>query len=179
MATNLALDDSLIDEARRIGRHSTKKAAVTAALEEYILRRKQLEYSICWELSTTTPPMTTAPCAGLIASKASGEGAGGHLRLVLAVAAREPGGAQFRRADHARRSEGGDPGRARRDVGPIRQEVLSASAKQPSLSACAKLSPHFPTSQSPPRTMKRQHGCTISAAVGEWRAAALTFSSAP
>jgi Arc/MetJ family transcription regulator len=43
MATNLALDDSLIDEARRIGRHSTKKAAVTAALEEYILRRKQLE----------------------------------------------------------------------------------------------------------------------------------------
>ncbi|MGB8260990.1 MAG: type II toxin-antitoxin system VapB family antitoxin [Terracidiphilus sp.] len=43
MATNLALDDALIDEARRIGRHATKKAAVTAALEEYIQRRKQLE----------------------------------------------------------------------------------------------------------------------------------------
>jgi Arc/MetJ family transcription regulator len=43
MATNLAIDDSLIDEARRIGRHGTKKAAVTAALEEYIRRRKQLE----------------------------------------------------------------------------------------------------------------------------------------
>jgi len=43
MATNLALDDSLIEEARQIGHHLTKKAAVTAALEEYIQRRKQLE----------------------------------------------------------------------------------------------------------------------------------------
>jgi len=43
MATNLALDDRLIDEARRIGGHATKKAAVTAALDEYIRRRKQLE----------------------------------------------------------------------------------------------------------------------------------------
>ena len=43
MATNLALDDKLIDEARRVGRHVTKKAAVTAALEEYVMRRKQLE----------------------------------------------------------------------------------------------------------------------------------------
>jgi Arc/MetJ family transcription regulator len=43
MATNLAIDDSLIDEARKVGRHSTKKAAVTAALEEYIQRRKQIE----------------------------------------------------------------------------------------------------------------------------------------
>jgi Arc/MetJ family transcription regulator len=43
MATNLALDDTLIDEARRIGNHGTKKAAVTAALNEYIARRKQLE----------------------------------------------------------------------------------------------------------------------------------------
>ncbi|MBI4220370.1 MAG: type II toxin-antitoxin system VapB family antitoxin [Chloroflexi bacterium] len=42
MATNLAIDDSLIDEARRIGGHRTKKAAVTAALQEYIQRRKQL-----------------------------------------------------------------------------------------------------------------------------------------
>jgi Arc/MetJ family transcription regulator len=43
MATNLALDDKLIDEARRIGGHATKKEAVTAALDEYIRRRKQLE----------------------------------------------------------------------------------------------------------------------------------------
>lgn len=43
MATNLALDDNLIAEARLIGHHATKKAAVTAALEEYIARRKQLE----------------------------------------------------------------------------------------------------------------------------------------
>jgi Arc/MetJ family transcription regulator len=42
MPTNLALDDGLIDEARRIGRHKTKKAAVTEALREYIQRRKQL-----------------------------------------------------------------------------------------------------------------------------------------
>ncbi|MGA3079968.1 MAG: type II toxin-antitoxin system VapB family antitoxin [Terracidiphilus sp.] len=43
MATNLALDDGLIAEARRIGHHTTKKAAVTAALQEYINRRKQVE----------------------------------------------------------------------------------------------------------------------------------------
>ena len=42
MATNLALDDRLIEEARRAGKHKTKKEAVSAALEEYILRRKQL-----------------------------------------------------------------------------------------------------------------------------------------
>lgn len=43
MATNLALDDRLIEEARRIGGHKTKKDAVTAALKEYVQRRKQLE----------------------------------------------------------------------------------------------------------------------------------------
>jgi Arc/MetJ family transcription regulator len=42
MATNLALDDKLIKDAMRIGRHKTKKAAVTEALREYIQRRKQL-----------------------------------------------------------------------------------------------------------------------------------------
>ena len=41
MATNLALDDRLIEEARRAGKHKTKKEAVSAALEEYIRRRKQ------------------------------------------------------------------------------------------------------------------------------------------
>jgi Arc/MetJ family transcription regulator len=42
MATNLALDDNLIQEAQRAGNHKTKKEAVTAALSEYIRRRKQL-----------------------------------------------------------------------------------------------------------------------------------------
>ncbi|MGE0543827.1 MAG: type II toxin-antitoxin system VapB family antitoxin [Dehalococcoidia bacterium] len=43
MATNLALDDALIREAQEIGNHKTKREAVTAALEEYIRRRRQLE----------------------------------------------------------------------------------------------------------------------------------------
>jgi Arc/MetJ family transcription regulator len=43
MATNLAIDDWLIDEARRVGKHKTKREAVTAALDEYIRWRKQLE----------------------------------------------------------------------------------------------------------------------------------------
>jgi hypothetical protein len=43
MATNLAIDDRLIDEARRVGHHRTKKEAVTAALDEYIRWRKQLQ----------------------------------------------------------------------------------------------------------------------------------------
>jgi len=42
MATNLALDDNLIEEARRAGGHKTKKEAVTAALAEYVKRRQQL-----------------------------------------------------------------------------------------------------------------------------------------
>lgn len=41
MATNLALDDRLIEEARRAGKHKTKKEAVNAALDEYVRRRKQ------------------------------------------------------------------------------------------------------------------------------------------
>ncbi len=43
MATNLAIDDRLIDEARRIGHHKTKKEAVNAALDEYIRWRKQVQ----------------------------------------------------------------------------------------------------------------------------------------
>jgi Arc/MetJ family transcription regulator len=42
MATNLALDDRLIEEARRVGQHKTKREAVSAALAEYVKRRKQL-----------------------------------------------------------------------------------------------------------------------------------------
>jgi Arc/MetJ family transcription regulator len=42
MPTNLALDDDLIEQARAVGRHKTKKEAVTVALQEYVARRKQL-----------------------------------------------------------------------------------------------------------------------------------------
>ena len=43
MPTNLAIDDRLIEEARQIGYHGTKKEAVTVALDEYIRRRKQMQ----------------------------------------------------------------------------------------------------------------------------------------
>lgn len=42
MATNLALDDDLIEAPRRIGGHRTKKDAVTAALRDYVQRHEQL-----------------------------------------------------------------------------------------------------------------------------------------
>jgi hypothetical protein len=41
MPTNLAIDDRLIEEAQKLGKHRTKKDTVTAALDEYIQRRKQ------------------------------------------------------------------------------------------------------------------------------------------
>ncbi|HWE01692.1 MAG TPA: type II toxin-antitoxin system VapB family antitoxin [Tepidisphaeraceae bacterium] len=42
MATNLALDDRLIKDAVKLGGHKTKRAAVTAALEEYIKSKKRV-----------------------------------------------------------------------------------------------------------------------------------------
>ena len=42
MATNLALDDRLLDEALKIGGKATKRETVTEALREYIDRRKQV-----------------------------------------------------------------------------------------------------------------------------------------
>ena len=41
MATNLAIDESLLKEALRMGGHRTKKATVNEALTEYIQRRRQ------------------------------------------------------------------------------------------------------------------------------------------
>jgi Arc/MetJ family transcription regulator len=41
VATNLAIDDSLIESARELGHHKTKKDAVNAALEEYVRRLRQ------------------------------------------------------------------------------------------------------------------------------------------
>ena len=43
MPTNLAIDDTLLDEALRMGGHRTKRATVNEALQEYIRRRKRLE----------------------------------------------------------------------------------------------------------------------------------------
>ena len=42
MATNLALDDGLLNEALKIGGRATKRETVTEALREYINRRKQV-----------------------------------------------------------------------------------------------------------------------------------------
>lgn len=41
MATNLELDDKLIEAAVRAGGHKTKRAAVTAALAEYVRSRRR------------------------------------------------------------------------------------------------------------------------------------------
>jgi len=41
MATNLDLDEKLLNEALKVGGNRTKKATVEEALEEYIQRRKQ------------------------------------------------------------------------------------------------------------------------------------------
>jgi Arc/MetJ family transcription regulator len=41
MATNLQIDDKLITKAQRLGKHLTKRAAVTKALQDYIGRLEQ------------------------------------------------------------------------------------------------------------------------------------------
>jgi hypothetical protein len=43
MATNLAINESLLETARTIGRLKTKKETVNLALEEFINRRKITE----------------------------------------------------------------------------------------------------------------------------------------
>ena len=43
MATNLAIDDVLLERARRVGKLRTKKETVTQALLEFIQRRRQRE----------------------------------------------------------------------------------------------------------------------------------------
>jgi Arc/MetJ family transcription regulator len=44
MATNLALDEELLEEAKRIGGHKTKREAVNQALAEYVdgIKRRRL-----------------------------------------------------------------------------------------------------------------------------------------
>ena len=58
MATNLAIDDNLIDEARKLGGQRTKKAVVTEALTEYIQRHKQIEILNFLERLISTLTMT-------------------------------------------------------------------------------------------------------------------------
>jgi hypothetical protein len=41
MATNLALDDALVDAAKRLGHHRTKREAVNEALRLYVTRKQQ------------------------------------------------------------------------------------------------------------------------------------------
>ena len=53
MATNLAIDNKLLEEARRVGRQRTKKATVNLALKEFVNRRKQREIT---ELFGTMDP---------------------------------------------------------------------------------------------------------------------------
>jgi len=43
MPSNLAIDDRLLAQAQKAGKHRTKRETVNAALQEYIQRRKQLE----------------------------------------------------------------------------------------------------------------------------------------
>lgn len=43
MATNLQLNDSLIREALELGGQRTKRKVVEEALQEYVMRRKQLQ----------------------------------------------------------------------------------------------------------------------------------------
>jgi hypothetical protein len=43
VATNLALDPNLVEEVKMAGNHRTKREAVTAAMLEYVQRRKQMD----------------------------------------------------------------------------------------------------------------------------------------
>jgi Arc/MetJ family transcription regulator len=43
MPTNLAIDDELLEEARRVGGYRTKKETVNEALREFIQRRQRRE----------------------------------------------------------------------------------------------------------------------------------------
>jgi len=43
MPTNLKLDDKLISDAVKLGKHKTKQEAVNAALAEYVQHRNQLK----------------------------------------------------------------------------------------------------------------------------------------
>ena len=41
--TNLAIDDELLDRAKRLGKHKSKRETVNVALREYVRRRELLK----------------------------------------------------------------------------------------------------------------------------------------
>lgn len=43
MPTNLAIDDKLLERAKRLGKHRTKREAVNTALREYVRHRELLK----------------------------------------------------------------------------------------------------------------------------------------
>jgi len=43
MSEDSDIDEGLLAEAQRLGQHGTKQETVTAAWNEYVVRRKQLE----------------------------------------------------------------------------------------------------------------------------------------
>ena len=48
MATNLKIDEALLEEALKLGRFRTKKEAVNEALAEFVQHRKQMQI-LDWE----------------------------------------------------------------------------------------------------------------------------------
>lgn len=44
MPTDLNIDDKLLNQARRLGRHPSKRAAVNEALKEYVMQLKRLAF---------------------------------------------------------------------------------------------------------------------------------------
>lgn len=55
MATNLAIDVDLLEEAREIGKLCTKKETVNLALKEFVNRRKQLKMTKLFGTMDTDP----------------------------------------------------------------------------------------------------------------------------
>ena len=43
MPTNLAINEKLLEEALKVGKHRSKKDTVNEALREYVMRRKRKE----------------------------------------------------------------------------------------------------------------------------------------
>lgn len=43
MPSNLAIDDELLEDARRVGGYKTKRQTVNEALREFVQRRQRLE----------------------------------------------------------------------------------------------------------------------------------------
>jgi Arc/MetJ family transcription regulator len=41
--TNLAIDDKLLEQAKRLGKHRSKRETVNVALREYVRRREMLK----------------------------------------------------------------------------------------------------------------------------------------